>query len=395
MHQAVSRLNSKPPRIPWTKLYKAALSRDYANELMHPLYRYPGSMSPILARCIIRELSRPGDTVLDPFCGGGTTAIESIANQRKIICADLNPLACFITKTKTYPISKNSFFKYAEWIARSRAILTNKNNGCPVELVARSGKRFAPSTHGLLLLLRNLANQVDDNDAREYALLTVLKIGQICFDRRNNAISPHVLKNSFATVTRLFYEKMQIHIENCQNNGMLRQKKSAIKIIQTDALNLPALITAKSEIALILTSPPYPGTHILYHRWQVYARWETDLPYHLLGIDNRNYESHYTLGHRNEPGNANYFLKLGKIFSQLSSLISPSTVVAQVVAFSRPEKHIVQFREMMAVAGYKELRKYDEPNFIVKRSIPHRRWYAQIAPKQESSMEFLFLHKIR
>jgi hypothetical protein len=36
--------------------------------------------------------------------------------------------------------------------------------------------------------------------------------------------------------------------------------------------------------SLVLTSPPYPGVHVLYHRWQVDGRKETPLPFmiHLL-----------------------------------------------------------------------------------------------------------------
>jgi hypothetical protein len=30
---------------------------------------------------------------------------------------------------------------------------------------------------------------------------------------------------------------------------------------------------------LVLTSPPYPGLHVLYHRWQVKGRRETPAPF--------------------------------------------------------------------------------------------------------------------
>jgi hypothetical protein len=34
---------------------------------------------------------------------------------------------------------------------------------------------------------------------------------------------------------------------------------------------------------LVLTSPPYPGVHVLYHRWQVDGRKETPLPFMIAG----------------------------------------------------------------------------------------------------------------
>lgn len=47
---------------------------------------------------LIEHYSRPGDVILDPFCGGGTTVVESLRLRRKVIGVDLNPMATFITR---------------------------------------------------------------------------------------------------------------------------------------------------------------------------------------------------------------------------------------------------------------------------------------------------------
>ena len=46
----------------------------------------------------IEHYSKPGDVVLDCFCGTGVTAIEALRLGRKVIALDINPLACFITE---------------------------------------------------------------------------------------------------------------------------------------------------------------------------------------------------------------------------------------------------------------------------------------------------------
>jgi DNA modification methylase len=46
----------------------------------------------------IEKFSNPGETILDPYCGTGVTAIEAIRLKRKVIVFDINPLATFITK---------------------------------------------------------------------------------------------------------------------------------------------------------------------------------------------------------------------------------------------------------------------------------------------------------
>ena len=55
-------------------------------------------------RCI-KLFSFVGDTVLDPFLGSGTTAVEANILGRNAIGNDVNELAVLISKVKTTPIS--------------------------------------------------------------------------------------------------------------------------------------------------------------------------------------------------------------------------------------------------------------------------------------------------
>jgi len=47
---------------------------------------------------LIRHYTRPGEIVLDPFCGGGVTLVEGSLQQRRVIGFDINPLAVFVTR---------------------------------------------------------------------------------------------------------------------------------------------------------------------------------------------------------------------------------------------------------------------------------------------------------
>jgi DNA modification methylase len=63
----------------------------------------------------IKNFSKPGDIVLDPFGGSGVTAIEALMNNRKAISIDINPMPVFIANSLITPISiiefRNSFEK--------------------------------------------------------------------------------------------------------------------------------------------------------------------------------------------------------------------------------------------------------------------------------------------
>ena len=52
----------------------------------------------------IKNFSKPGDTVLDPFGGSGVTVVEALMTGRKGIHVDINPLAVFLVKSLMAPV---------------------------------------------------------------------------------------------------------------------------------------------------------------------------------------------------------------------------------------------------------------------------------------------------
>src|SRR5262249_20142184 len=54
-------------------------------------------------RQYIQHYTKPGDLVLDPFCGSGGTALAALLDGRKAIAIDRSPAATFITKNHCTP----------------------------------------------------------------------------------------------------------------------------------------------------------------------------------------------------------------------------------------------------------------------------------------------------
>jgi len=66
----------------------------------HYMCTYMAMFPPELPHYFIQRFTKPGDTVLDPFCGRGTTPVEAAAHCRNGIGNDLNPLAIALTRGK-------------------------------------------------------------------------------------------------------------------------------------------------------------------------------------------------------------------------------------------------------------------------------------------------------
>jgi DNA methylase len=69
------------------------------------IHWHPARFASQVPSSLIGLLSKPGDLVLDPFVGSGTTLVEAQRLGRRSIGIDLSPIACLIARAKTIPSS--------------------------------------------------------------------------------------------------------------------------------------------------------------------------------------------------------------------------------------------------------------------------------------------------
>jgi DNA modification methylase len=58
----------------------------------HALHAFAAKFPPQLPGIFIDRLTKPGDTVLDPMNGSGTTTLEAYLHNRRAIGCDIDPL---------------------------------------------------------------------------------------------------------------------------------------------------------------------------------------------------------------------------------------------------------------------------------------------------------------
>ena len=74
----------------------------------HGLHEYKGKFNPQLARFLLNYLETENTSrILDPFCGSGTTLVESALRGSVALGVDSNPLAVFISNAKLKALTIN------------------------------------------------------------------------------------------------------------------------------------------------------------------------------------------------------------------------------------------------------------------------------------------------
>jgi len=74
----------------------------------HGLFPYRGKFHPQMIKAIVNVMGlKPGDTLLDPMCGSGTTSVEASLMGIDSVSVDASPFCVFMTETKVAALSQD------------------------------------------------------------------------------------------------------------------------------------------------------------------------------------------------------------------------------------------------------------------------------------------------
>jgi hypothetical protein len=104
----------------------------------HNFHSFPAKFPPQLPRLFIETLSRPGEVVLDPMQGSGTTILEGLLLGRRPIGFDIDPLALLISRLKTTPLEPLLVLQTSKEILRkARAAYEERSKAILLALESR------------------------------------------------------------------------------------------------------------------------------------------------------------------------------------------------------------------------------------------------------------------
>ena len=336
--------------------------------------------------------------MLDPFMGGGTTIVEALALGRRVAGLDINGLSHFVTQVKTTPLSKRDASQLLNWGDRIQSCIIPETNEVGVGLnygtknLPEEVRRFFEAALSSLTFLR-FPRQ------RRFARCVLLKVGQLALDSRMNIPNTEELCLKAVEEIQKMLSGLREFEQATRDAGIPKNKITANRLLSqgsiTDLETLRSISRRVGTPRLVLTSPPYPGVHILYHRWQVFGRRETPAPYWLADLRDGHGASHYTMGGRSDFGMRNYFSTLRQGFECLKTVLSPNTLVVQLVAFSDATTQLPTYRNVLSAAGYDELPLSDlRPDMAQIRTVPHRKWYTN-GKDSDAAQEILMIHRPR
>ena len=246
-----------------------------------------------------------------------------------------------------------------------------------------------------------LASLVDlpTRNHQRFARCVLLRCGQWAMDCRKRIPSVSEFRSVLAETLEESLEAMNGYRHALLQARKLTSDPVAFQCVQRSASDLKRTSFRHFPPCgadLILTSPPYPGVHVLYHRWNVRTRRETPAPFWLAGCLDGHGSVHYTFGDRRKADLPDYFNGIENAFTNLHHLLADHGLIVQMVAFSSEEWQLDAYLASMRNAGYREILPKEvgvSCNGRLWRAVPGRRWYSMIRGATPSSREVVLFHR--
>lgn len=385
-------------------LYDAIHHQGTIEGLTHDLYRYPARFSPVFARAAIEALTEPGDLVLDPFMGSGTTLVESNVAGRMAFGIDINSLAVKLARIKTRMYSEAQL-RYVLRVGHSSfsRLRVTTTAPRPESWISQGYLRNlnSPDVWRIRKLLELGIIEVRDYPTwcEDILRCTLLRTGQWALDCRTNIPSPDEFRSALLDNLDDIVSGIRAFINSVRQapSRFVGSPIGRVRCVEGSSAEMSsfnALATAGLTPKLVLTSPPYPGVHVLYHRWQIKGRRETPAPYWIANCLDGKGASYYTLGPRHEEDLDTYYRLLEDCFSNIARIAGPETTVVQLVAFQDIALQLQLYMEALDRAGFSET-SLSTGTGRYWRDVPNRRWYSTMRDDISTKKEVMLVHRLK
>jgi len=343
------------------KLFDAVNDTGKIDELIHNFFPYPARFPPSIPRFFINELTSEGGTVLDPFCGGGTTLLESSILGRKGIGIDLNKLGTFLTEVKTTPLKENVLRDY---LLKIKNKINNKQKINDTLFSEKDKEVISISNRKKISQIKNIIDRFP-KEIKKFFTCCLISSCNIFSNKRD--IEKDIL--------HIFLRKCDQFIPAIAKFFQL--KKSDILVYHEDSRNILRYLEPNS-VDLIVTSPSYPDVHMEYNNLMLESRRGSKLFYNLIDYKEERSASDYRMSSGDK-----YFENLDSILQEVLKTLKEGRRFVLIIGLKNKE-YLKKLKKVFSKNNMYLLNEY-------VRSVPNRQWYNQINPLSRKGIPFEYI----
>ena len=247
----------------------------------------------------------------------------------------------------------------------------------------------------IALALSSIA-ELPSTRARDFVRCALLNTGQWALNGRGRQTPLWEFRRRLQQVVREMLIGLDEYTKLVSSHGATTSRP---RLINANAAELDKLgpFIAGERADLVVTSPPYPGIHMRYHRWQVDGRRESPAPYWIAACHDGEGEAFYNFAGRRDSATDAYFEESLRTLRAIRQVVREGAVMVQMVAFGNRQRHLPRYLQNMHVAGFEELRADTLSPAAgrrrIWRTVPRRRWHVNHKGDLPSAREVVLIHK--
>jgi hypothetical protein len=236
----------------------AALTADEKVErFTHGFHTYPAGLHPDAARDLLALF--PSKTLLDPFCGGGTTLVEGRISGRTTFGRDLSSVAMRVSRARTATPSDEQLTQFRSASRKLAAEARACRDLPPPEILEPAKEWYSQHVMRELWGLRQgIAAEPDPHTRRQLEAILSSILIKTSYRKSDTSAKRERYDRPAGTTSVLFHKKAR---------ELARQQIALREVVppgtpDTDlAIQDARSLKMRSPVELIITSPPYPAVY--------------------------------------------------------------------------------------------------------------------------------------
>ncbi len=227
-------------------------------EFTHCFHSYPAMMIPQIARRLISMYGILGGSLLDPYCGTGTSLVEASLYGMDSTGFDINPLARLISSAKTAPISLEAIDKSMAKLDGGMFSKTQTAELIPD--VLNLDYWFSDDVVIQLAIIRNWILSLEDDAVRNFFWVAFSEVVRECSLTRNGEfklfrMTPASIERHSPDAIALMRQKVLRN--KCGLIDYITARTKAKVCVASSDTSKEEFDAEDKKFDLVVTSPPY------------------------------------------------------------------------------------------------------------------------------------------